>query len=257
MMTFDELKCESPQLGIRLDDGRMSFMDLSPEIRNMIYDYVLDEAAKKIVIKLQAGMIHEWTDQLQYQGFQERPKGLKSLPLGLSLFITNTQIWKEANLMIFSKLPFLVDHIPLIRKPEVADGNVLRTNLEYKEGLLKRLTEGEYGLPLTKLNLVTRLEFKAAMDFHNFLKLEADFDKLRGTAGQSKHNLLGKIFKGVETVVVQSPYNKSWPPLKFGVIQWIWNADLPEKLRHTFPSLETLIVNEPRWQEVHVVTRET
>lgn len=159
--------------------------------------------------------------------------------------------------MMFSKLPFLVDHIPLIRKTQVADGNVLRANLEYKECLLKRLTEGEYGLPLKKLNLVTRLEFKAAMDFHNFLKLEADLDKLRGTAGQGKHNLLGKILKGVKTIVVRSSYNKSWPPLKFGVIQWIWNADPPEKLRHTFPLLETLIVNGPRWQEEHTVTDET
>lgn len=92
MMTFDKLRYEAPQLDISLDDGRMSFMDLSPEIRNMVYEYVLDDASENVVIKLQAGLINEWTDQLHHQGFHERLKGLKSLPLGLSLFVTNKQI---------------------------------------------------------------------------------------------------------------------------------------------------------------------
>jgi len=159
--------------------------------------------------------------------------------------------------MIYAKLPFLVDHIPLINKIEVADGNSSRANLEYQEGLLKRLTEGQQGLALQKLHLIHRLEFKAATDFFNFLGLEAGLDTLRGTAGQGKHNILGKIFKGVKIIIIYSPHSRVGLPLKFGVRKSLWDANPPQRVRHTFPLLERMVITGPHWQEEHVVTAET
>jgi len=60
-LSWSELEWEVPQLGISLVSSamkawgykdRQSFLDLSPEIRNIIYEYVLDEAAEEVVIKL-------------------------------------------------------------------------------------------------------------------------------------------------------------------------------------------------------------
>lgn len=103
----------------------------------------------------------------------------------------------------------------------------------------------------------TNAATQAVRDFSNFLGLEANLDKLRGVGEKGEHTIFAKLFKEVKTIIIRSPHFKIGQPLKFGVMQSIWNVDSPQKLWHTVPQLEQLVANGPNWQEEHVIDEET
>lgn len=235
--------------------NKPSFLILPPELRHHVYEYILDDASRKVVSNLMAGKNSKWHEQRRKA--KARRQGLETLPSALFLILTCKQIRAETELMVHGKIPFIVEAIPLVRPARRHGDRKIAANMIYRQALLKTLTEGQCGIAPEKLHLVQQLEFCRAWDFLHFLNFERELDELYGCGEYREHNVVGELFRGVKTVVVWTDRDKTVIPLKFGLQESDWEENRPWRMRCTFPLLEEVVVFGSDWVERIRIAAET
>ena len=237
--------------------GKSSFLDLPPELRNRIYDYVLENACTKVVISLLGGTNARWHNQRRKAKW--RQIGMDTLPSPLALLVTCKQVYSEAKLMVYHKLPFFVGKIPFIPRDLETQDNKIAATMIYRQALFKQLTDGKIAIGLQNLQTIQRIEFSEAREFLHFLKHKRDTDEYFRATGPANRDIIPKLFKGVKTVVVHTDAFNRKPgyELKFGSKKSHWDAWPPGRLRDHFHSLEEIVVLGPCWSDDFKIDAET
>lgn len=239
----------------KMTSGRSSFLGLPPEVRNQIYGYVLTNASEKVGLSLVAGTNARWYEQRRKNRW--RKIGMDTLPTPLALIVTCKQVYNEARLMIYAKLPFFIGEIPMIPREPGVDDSKIAANMRYRQALFKALTDSKIPIGLKNMQRIQHLEFIKAKEFMFALRFKADMDDEFGSAGPADHDLVQQLTSGVRSVTVHTTLYRTWLPLKFGFYRRDYTSFPVGKLRDTFPKLEKILVKGPGWEEITIVTDET
>lgn len=250
--TTKALHCSS----LLTSTSSLSFLDIPPELRNRIYDYVLTDASENVTISLMAGTDARWYEQRRK--YRWRRTGMETLPTPLALIVTCKQVYNEARLMLYHKLPFFIGEIPIIpREPGVED-NKVAANMKYRQAVFKELTDGKIAIGLRTMQQIQHLEFAIAKEFFSLLTFKTNMDEEFGSAGQANHNLMRELFSGVRRVTLHTRLFRIFTdPLKFGIETRYYRSWRVGRLRDILPKLEEIVVKGPGWGETTIVTDET
>lgn len=218
--------------------AKCHFLDLPPELRNPIYDYVLAAQGDSVIIRLSDGTVERLVKDLRRR--RSAPfKNESTRKPSLCLFKTCKQVRREAIAMIYSEALLLVEPFPKM----LSGRNMLSEQAEaYTKALL--------GLPASTvpteyLHMIRALEFADLPEFEHILSLKHD-DVLRDVYHRPIWNMaVSSVFSGITHIKITSTYytQDMYHYLNQGTSWLSWSLVLPSpvlRLLQLFPGLRTI-----------------
>ena len=171
------------------------FFRLPPELRVEIYQYILDDAESSLRLKLHGGA------NLRTLERRRKFRSGSGPPPKLALFHTCKLIHAEAEVMLWKRVPLIVEKLAFIH--EVGINDIENANTIHRMALLKRLTSI---VPPQKLQQIQRLKVTYHFDLMHLLGLEADAQQVKNTKLTKDFIPIRQLLTGVKRITVNPAY---------------------------------------------------